>query len=423
MSAYVGNITFNTRNMKANDFWSEVSGSFSAIHRVHWYPAKFPPALVQKSIKYFEDKGMQIDTIADCFCGCGTTSFESNRLGYNFWGCDINPVATLITRVKTNVYDIDVLKAFFSKIVSAYSCSNKVMENPYINNERICYWFDEKHIQELNILLTIIRDFGLEKNYEDFFLCAFSNILRLCSRWLMKSIKPQIDPLKKSPQVIDAFVSQVEMMIKALIESSTKRQNKSIVINTDNFVNMKVESGLADLIITSPPYVTSYEYADLHQLSTLWLGYVQDYRELRKGTVGSRYFSNLEEFKNYPINDIGKNILEKLIVCQKNKFKEISKYFIDMDKAVSNMYCILKPKGGVSLVIGNTEYGGVYIDNASYIAESMRNAGFQEINIEKREIRNKILTSYRDKRGKFSRQSSGKKVYNEEFIITARKML
>src|SRR3546814_9151275 len=35
-----------------------------------------------------------------------------------------------------------------------------------------------------------------------------------------------------------------------------------------------------DLIVTIPPYDTSYEYADLHQLSSLWLGYAQHHRGL-----------------------------------------------------------------------------------------------------------------------------------------------
>lgn len=38
--------------------------------------------------------------------------------------------------------------------------------------------------------------------------------------------------------------------------------------------------------------MTSYEYADLHQLSSLWLGYTEDYRDLRKGSIGSIYNSD-----------------------------------------------------------------------------------------------------------------------------------
>ena len=41
--------------------------------------------------------------------------------------------------------------------------------------------------------------------------------------------------------------------------------------------------------MTSPPYVTSYDYADIHQLSALWLGYASDYRTLRKEHAGNQY--------------------------------------------------------------------------------------------------------------------------------------
>ena len=47
-----------------------------------------------------EEKGMEVKTVADVFCGCGTTAVEAKKNGKDFWGCDINPVATLIAQVK-----------------------------------------------------------------------------------------------------------------------------------------------------------------------------------------------------------------------------------------------------------------------------------------------------------------------------------
>jgi len=43
------------------------------------------------------------------------------------------------------------------------------------------------------------------------------------------------------------------------------------------------------LIVTSPPYVTSYEYADLHQLTALWLEYTKDLSDFRKRFIGTSY--------------------------------------------------------------------------------------------------------------------------------------
>src|SRR3546814_11916196 len=63
-----------------------------------------------------------------------------------------------------------------------------------------------------------------------------------------------------------------------------------------------------DLIVTSPPYVTSYEYADLHQLSSLWLGYAQDHRELRVGSIGSSQHALTFKRAHSGLNHIGRQV-------------------------------------------------------------------------------------------------------------------
>jgi len=66
------------------------------MHRIHAYPAKFPAFITPKAVAYAQARGVTVNRIADIFCGGGTTALESKRLGTPFWGCDINPVATLI---------------------------------------------------------------------------------------------------------------------------------------------------------------------------------------------------------------------------------------------------------------------------------------------------------------------------------------
>ncbi|MBN2770465.1 MAG: class I SAM-dependent methyltransferase, partial [Spirochaetes bacterium] len=97
------------------------------------------------------------------------------------------------------------------------------------------------------------------------------------------------------------------------------------------------------------------------------------------------------------------------------------KYFLDMQKVARKSYDMLKPDGMALYVIGNTEYKGVRIDNAKHLAESLFSAGFRDVRTTKRKISNKILTPFRDNLGKFSSDSSGRKVYSEEFILIGRK--
>src|ERR1017187_925163 len=120
--------------------------------------------------------------------------------------------------------------------------------------------------------------------YRDFFLVGFSNILKNTSNWLSKSIKPQKDPDKKPKQVLVAFEQQILMMRKANQEAIEEYKSSSkITIVTANFLRPRAKWPQLDVIVTSPPYVTSYDYADIHQLSILWLNYARDYRQLRKG--------------------------------------------------------------------------------------------------------------------------------------------
>jgi hypothetical protein len=171
------------------------------------------------------------------------------------------------------------------------------------------------------------------------------------------------------------------------------------------------------MIITSPPYVISYEYADLHQLSSLWLGFIDDYRELREGTIGSlHHVYNFDDEKT-KLNITGNNIVNQLLTKEKGKAGSVAKYFLDMQKVIKKTRSVLNKNGIAIFIIGNTEYKSVKIENARHLAESMFNAGYKEVSVSKRKISRKILTPYRDEKGKFTTDGNGRKVYNEEYII------
>ena len=107
------NININFNSIPENEYWSIEDEKELKVHKIHAYPAKFPSFVIKKSIEYAQDAGIKLNTIADIFCGCGTTAFEAKRNGIGFWGCDINPVATLIARVKSNHFDEQIFLVKF----------------------------------------------------------------------------------------------------------------------------------------------------------------------------------------------------------------------------------------------------------------------------------------------------------------------
>jgi methylase of polypeptide subunit release factors len=209
-------------------------------------------------------------------------------------------------------------------------------------------------------------------------------------------------------------------MIKAYaVIPKNKDANTTIV--TGSFIKCKATRPKVDMIITSPPYVTSYEYADLHQLSSLWLNYTDDYRSLRKGSIGSLYHDSNAEIEKKSISKTGFQVVSKLEKKDKRQSKSVAKYFYDMQEVVKKCSEMLRNSGFLVMVIGDTEYKGVHIENARHVVELLLNNDFVDVEITKRKVSGKILTPYRDSTGRFSAEETSKKVYSEEFIIAARK--
>lgn len=401
-------------------FWNIGDTHEFKMHRIHAYPAKFPSFITTKALQYAKNTGLEIKMIADVFCGCGTVAYEAKRNGIDFWGCDINPVATLIAKTKSQKYDEIILKNFYHQIEQKYN--NLASDDSYNTaNERLKYWYFEKQYNELSKLKKIIEDeIPPKSEYESFFLCAFSNILKSTSKWLTKSIKPQVDPEKVPLDVWKAFEAQFKFMFSANKESKDLTDAKTTIINA-NLLDDGVFKPKVDMIITSPPYVTSYEYADLHQLSTLWLGYVKDYRKLRKGTIGSLHHVYNFEQELKKLNKSGSKIVSELLEKDIRKAKSVAKYFLDMQMVADTTYKMIKEKGLAFFVIGDTEYKKVRIENTRHLIESLQVSGFKNVEITKRKISRKILTPYRDEKGKFTSDKASRKVYAEEFIVMGRR--
>lgn len=413
--------TINFESIPENQFWNTGDEKELLMHRVHSYPAKFPAFITKKALEFAKDNSVDIDIVADIFCGCGTVAFEARRHNIDFWGCDINPVATMIAKVKSRNYNTKILQKYLAAILEAYYNNVSVKINFKNINPRLLYWYNNEQIEDLSGLkISIEEKVPYRSIYRTFFTCAFSNILKPTSKWLAKSIKPQIDPNKAPSNVIEVFQSQCKFMIKANAESDIYGPSCTKIVDA-NFLAPSLKRPTVNMIITSPPYVTSYEYADLHQLSSLWLNYADDYRDLREGSIGSLHHIYNFDRELKRLNKTGNSIVFRLIEKDRRKARSVAKYFLDMQQTSNFCYNMLVDNGIALFVIGNTEYKGIKIENARHLAESLLNSGFASVSITKRKVSGKILTPYRDDKGRFANDSNNRKVYAEEFIVIGRK--
>ena len=396
-------------------FWNTAEEEEIRMHKIHVYPAKFPSLIAQKAFEYARRK-IRVNTVADIFCGCGTVAVEARRKGINFWGCDINPVAVLIAQAKTANYDVRAVQIFEARIIERVK-----RQDPIVNydeaNARIVYWFYEAQYNDLARLKNAIMMETQDDEYRKLFLCIFSSILKGTSKWLTKSIKPQIDPNKRPSNVIEQFGKQMRVVIRAITEAAYSEEPHQVNILHQDVLTIE-QHEFADMIVTSPPYVTSYEYADLHQLSALWLNYAEDHTELRRDSIGSSYGTDGEDYQD--LLPTAKKIVD-YFTPGLSQARSVARYYDDMRKFAEKSYEILVPGGIAVFVIGDTELKERHIENAKCLCEAMIECGYTIREISKRKVQNKFLPSHRGKDGKFSSDKKDRAIYSQEYIIIGRK--
>jgi len=409
-----------------------------ATHGFHKYPAKFIPQLAKRCIEEHTSEG---ELVCDPFMGCGTTLVESLVLGRKAVGVDINPVAHLISKVKTTPIDPIKLTKEADKVIldlETYFDSGQTGQETLANrkivpiipvNERIDYWFPDKRIKEdLGVILGRIDKIE-DADVRDFCLCAFSNILKGSSIWLMKSIKPTRDLSKKIDSPMRLFSRQLKKMIRGnetywnILPQVVKNDLKSYLnVQKGDARRLPAKDNSVSLIVTSSPYVTSYEYADLHQLSALWLEYAKTVNEFREGFIGSIH---KKEFDHNGIKSkLARQEIEELGNNHKREAESVKNYFFEMQQCFEEMYRVLKPRGRACLVIGNTELRKVPILNAEVFTEIMINLGFKIHKLVKRRIPSKILPQTRDSStGRFTANHEADRLaYAYEYILVMEKL-
>ena len=427
------------RNTKISHEWSfegtTPSQTSKLTHCYHRYPAKFIPQLVEKLLDEYSI-GYGSFHVNDLFMGSGTTLASAVARGYSTSGTDINYSAELISRAKCTPIEPILLKNRVDKFINdlsflegeALNSSKKYKPCiPKSKIERIEYWFEPKVIKELGVILTRIN-YEKDEDVKLFLKCCFSHILKICSRWLMSSTKPTIDKEKKITKPIAAFKKHLRRMIKgneafwAIVPEKVKRNiNRYLIIKRQDARHQPAKNNSVDIQITSSPYVTSYEYADLHQLTTIWLEPEVDLKEYKKEFIGTSAKSNGTRILR---SQIGKDIESKLQLVDKKMADEVEAYFVDMQECLDETYRILKYGGRCCYVIGNTKLRGVDILNAEVFAESMQFSGLKIDRIIKREIPSKILPTKRDaKTGRFAANDNADSfAYPTEYIVIGRKI-
>ncbi len=348
-------------------------------HGIHKFPAKFFPELPRYLIQRFSQKG---ETVLDPMCGSGTVVLESLLNDRPAIGVDIDPIAQLVTRVKTKPLDERVLCALSNEIQSSLAqrlvngyTPSQIPEFNYRDN-----WFLDFVLFELAIIKdTIIEVSGSQTEYLDFFTVVFSSIIRdvsnadpHCTRTVIRKKQTRsITPGETVEKFVKVLNQQVNAMTK-LIETASNMDRWKVQLLDSSATCMNLEVDSIHLAVTSPPYINAVDYPRTHQLEMYWLDLVEDgpLSKMKRKYIGTEtvYKSEYQELKvsEYEQLDL---VLERIFESDPRRSFITFKFFEDMKEQLRETYQVLRPGGHYCIAIGNNVIRGVHVKSHEILSE------------------------------------------------------
>jgi DNA modification methylase len=407
-------------NYPLNPFFYPKKNNSSWTHSYHSYPAKFYPSLVTRLLKeHVKPKSV----VADVFAGCGTTLLESKIAGIKSVGIDINPVTSLITYAKINPIPPKVLQNKWILLKKILSQPGK-FEDIQNYNLLLTKYFSPENLGQLLFIKKQIKTLN-NKKIQTFFFCALSNILKKTSLLEQNTVKLRFTKSPNPKQPIKEFIRQVEKMLIKNQELYNYFKEKNLLYTKSKlFIKSAKKTGLdtgsIDIVLTSPPYATSYEYADIHLLSALFFDFTQNPIEFRKNFIGTSYSKKIKAKKIHSQNlEI---LINKLsVICPKSS-NRINTYFSEMHEVFKEINRILKPQGTLCLTSADTVVNKIPLPTTEIFIEILISLGFTIKKISYHVLKRKQLPSQRDlETGKFTSNKEASSIYSKEYIIIAQK--
>ena len=283
----------------------DFAGTFSEspFSAIHWHPGRFASQLPASLIGLLSSPG---DLVLDPFVGSGTTLVESQRLGRQSVGIDLNPISCLMASAKTLsvssskvrltimelVQDSKALIGVQRQISGPNSLCNHVPET--VQGSK---WYTPKVLKHLGSLWGLIATYkGIKRNLAK---AAFSAILlKVCREtrhwgYVCDNSAPKDeyegDVLQEFLQTLDRLLMAYEerdVDLAARFGTAEGVQEARVICGSTIDCLRAVPSESIDLVVTSPPYFGVCDYIKAQRLSMEWFGL--DIEPLRLKEIGAR---------------------------------------------------------------------------------------------------------------------------------------
>lgn len=389
----------------------------SDVHGTVLYPATMIAPVQHDFLKAIMTEE-HIESIFDPFFGSGTSLYEAMLIDNNveLVGCDINPLAYLITETKLRGIDTEYID---ENITQLQDCMNTLHADDY-TFPNIDKWFRVDIANDLRIIRQSIMTISNEKNRK-YFWCMLSDVIRRYSNSRSSTYKLHI---KEKDKIKNMENNVRGDFLKSIFENRYYFYHYSNNIRLYKADTLSIISDLTDnafdISITSPPYgdnATTVTYGQFSSLSIRWI----DLKDLclegweldNYSVIDSKSMGGI--VKETCLNEQQLNILKPYISeISPSKQRKVYLFFDDYFKFL-NQLCRVTNKY-IVLTLGNRRVDNKLIDLTDITFQYLEMNGFTNISKLSRKIPQKRMP-----RTTSSVRNKSVLSMNEEYVLVHKK--
>ncbi len=323
------------------------------LHSLSPYQGRLTPSFVHWLVRIFSTRDM---VVLDPFCGVGTVPLEADFLGRRSIGNDLNPYAYLVARGKFDRRPIDEHLNYLKSI------SDEVVHNN-CKIDGIPKWIrDYFHDKTLKEIIYINKK--LEEENQFFLRAGLMGILHGNRPGYLSVYTGCIIPMKprakdhpkfrpdKDSKQYRPVIPRLAAKVMRMYQTGFKLETEGKIVCQDARNMNLIDNNSIDVIISSPPYYNTLDYATQNRVRLFFLDY------------------NLERQTD----------LKEVLIQKK------SSYLDEMVKVGNELRRVVIPNGYVVLILGDVVGQKNSINTAENVGDVYQDIGFEKLDIINDEI-------------------------------------
>lgn len=248
-------------------------------HLFHSYAGRTHPLLVRLLCQDMQPG----ESLLDPFVGSGTVLVEGVRIGLKTVGCDISPLSIRLSRLKATPMPEPMQKALLLRAQSVCDASLarvKKRLSPPRNYDDPQFYAPHVYLELCGLRQEIASVCADDAPLGEALLLIFSSIVVKASRQRSESSQDLVERQIGKGQVSRWFLRKAEEFVR-LQSAFWQKGQKTIpplLIEGDARSELlaqteqKLARGSVQRVITSPPYLGTYDYLHHHLRRYAWLG-------------------------------------------------------------------------------------------------------------------------------------------------------